>query len=209
MFLQNLALNPCWDCLERSDRSTRPVRPIYAGRQPSQQEQIPSRAWTYKKPGIYVLQSISNNINKSLHTSRAHPSRSSGSTIQTQNYKCKVSKSNRNRDDAMKTRWFVWLKFGFTLCTHVWIMRYNKYLAHLAHSNFAASLLIAAASDPCAAATPTQGAAAREQNLQLHLSKPRPSTKFRLCNLSYYVLCIWTITTAVSKNLCNDHICAF
>jgi len=49
----------------------------------------------------------------------------------------------------------------------------------------------------------------QEQNLQLHLSKPRPSTKFRLCNLSYYVLCIWTVTTAVSKNLCNDHICAF
>jgi len=81
-----------------------------------------SRVWNYKKLGICVLQSISNNINKSLHTSRAHPSRSSGSTIQTQNYKCKVSKSNRNRDDAMKTRWFVWPKFGFTPCTHVWIL---------------------------------------------------------------------------------------
>ena len=42
-------------------------------------------------------------------------------------------------------------------------MRYIKYLAHLAHSNFAASLLIAAASDPCAVATPTQGAAARTE----------------------------------------------
>ena len=78
------------------------VRPVWTGRHWPAGNCPPSWAWTYMKLGICISQSISININRSLHTSRAHPNRSSGSTIQTQNYNCKQCKSNWNEDDVRR-----------------------------------------------------------------------------------------------------------